>query len=1085
MRQLPGAHLRSRESSRNEAFRLLFQRMPIASMLVEAATNRVIDINPAFADLFGWQSENIVNQLSSEFPLWASKRQRQQLLELFAAKGRLVEFEGVLRCRSGELKTCLISMESIVVHGVECRLSMAHDISARIRTERELKVSQEKYHKAFNASHDAILVMDLQTELVLEANNAFQTLSGLNGADATGRSLSELGLLDSASLTLLQGKLRQTGHIRDHALSIRRPDGTHRDLSLYAESVMVAGNNCLVITAHDITEQKLHDSALRESQERLSMALEAAQMGIWDWDPASGMLHCSARAAALHGQDLAEWNGQLSDFMKNIPPRHRRELRRSFIAICRGQQSEYRLAYSLQPADAGLRWLEVTARLHRDADGSFQRMIGTLKDITERRRSEQALMRSEAKFSALFQGSPDPYILVNASTHQVIEINQSFSRVFGFSLNDIIGKTALEVGFWRNAEDRAAMLTKIDRDEGLEGEEMVFLTRTGRPLTCEVSSRFISINRQLCMLSTFKDITARKQAEAALRASEDKFSRAFNASPDSISISEKASGRHLEVNEGFTRLTGFSAAEAVGKTAREMNIWAEYSERAVLIDELERYGRVRQKEMRINGGFGQELLVSVSIEPVIIDNVDCMLLTARDITEQKLIEARVKHLAYHDALTDLPNRLLLTDRLEQTLAACERHGQNSALLFFDLDHFKHINDSLGHSCGDAVLREVTRRLLAHTRKVDTVARLGGDEFVVLLCGLEKGSASLRMQVLSSAEKLLAELSSPMLIEGHSLQLGCSIGIALLPEHGNNPDDLLKRADIALYKVKENGRHGVAFFEQAMQIAASERLSVETELRTAVSKCEFVLFYQPQFDALEQRIVGAEALIRWMHPSKGLTGPMGFIHVLEESGMILEVGTWVLGRACQFVAELLQQGHVNPDDFSLSVNISPRQFRQPDFVDRVCHAIDSRGVPARCLKLEITENIIIQNINDTIAKMQELREKGVRFALDDFGTGYSSLSYLKRLPLDLLKIDQSFIRDCTRDVNDAEIVRAIIAMARNLSLELIAEGVETRDQLDFLQSQACHAFQGYLYSPPVAEADFIGILKRDIHLLPAD
>ena len=232
----------------------------------------------------------------------------------------------------------------------------------------------------------------------------------------------------------------------------------------------------------------------------------------------------------------------------------------------------------------------------------------------------------------------------------------------------------------------------------------------------------------------------------------------------------------------------------------------------------------------------------------------------------------------------------------------------------------------------------------------------------------------------------------------------------------------------------------------MQVAASERLSVETELRVAVSKCEFVLFYQPQFDALEQRITGAEALIRWMHPSKGLTGPAGFIHVLEESGMILEVGTWVLGRACQFIAELLRNNEVN-------------------------------AVPARCLKLEITENIVIQNISDTIAKMQELRHIGVRFAIDDFGTGYSSLSYLKRLPLDLLKIDQSFIRDCTRDVNDAEIVRAIIAMARNLRLELIAEGVETQEQLDFLQTQSCHTFQGYLYSPPVAEQDFIEILRR--------
>lgn len=1078
MRQLPTVNTRKAGSDTDVAFKLLFDRMPIASMLTEAASSRVVDINPTFAHLFGWLPDNIIGQLSSEFPLWASKNQHQLLLDLFSSEGRIVEFEAVLRCRSGEMRTCLVSMETVVVDGIECRLSMVHDATACIRTERQLKVSQEKHLKVFNASHEAIMVLDMQTELLLETNQSFQLLTGHTPKDAVDHTLCELGVMDQTTYNRMHEMLIEQGRISNDEICIHHQSGSRLDVMLYAEQVMFDGRDCLVITAHDITEQKRQDIALRESQERLNMALEAAQMGIWDWNPHTDLLHCSARAASLHGHAEEAWNGPLRLFIKDIPAKHRRELRRSFIAIGRGEQSRYRLTYSLLPENGNLRWVEVTATLHHHADGSILRMIGTLKDITDRRRSEQALQRSEAKFSALFQGSPDPYILVNAYTQLVIEINQSFIRIFGYRTEDIIGKTALEVGFWRDGQQRVAVLEKIDREKCLDCTEIDFVTREGLCLTCEVSSSFIVINRQLCMLSTFKDITARKQAEAALRASEDKFARAFRSSPDSISISEKSTGKHLEVNEGFTRVTGYTAAEALGRTAREMNIWADYSERAVLIDELDRYGRVRQREMRVNGKLGQELLMSVSIEPMMVDNVECMLLTARDITEQKLIEAQVKHLAYHDALTDLPNRLLLSDRVTQNLAVCQRLMQSSAILFFDLDHFKHINDSLGHSCGDAVLKEVSRRLLDQVRKVDTVARLGGDEFVVLLCGLEGPADAVHLLVQHTAEKLLTELSSPMLIEGHSLQLGCSIGITLLPEHGTSPDDLLKRADIALYRVKENGRNGIAFFEQEMQIAASERLSVETDLRVAVSKCEFLLFYQPQFDALEQRIIGAEALIRWRHPTKGLTGPMGFIHVLEESGMILEVGTWVLGRACQFIADLLRNSHVRPDDFSLSVNISPRQFRQPNFVEQVRHAIDSRGVPARCLKLEITENIVIQNVNDTIAKMQELRDLGVRFAIDDFGTGYSSLSYLKRLPLDLLKIDQSFIRDCTRDTNDAEIVRAIIAMARNLRLELIAEGVETQEQLDFLQTQSCHAFQGYLYSPPVTEEDFIRLLKRD-------
>ncbi|MFN3579015.1 MAG: EAL domain-containing protein [Pseudomonas sp.] len=1077
MPQLPGAFIDNAGSDKEEAFKSLFHSMPIASMLAEAETGRVVDVNRAFEELFGWQQEQIIGQMSSEFPLWISKKQRRQLLDEFAARGHLIQFEGLFRCRDGEMKTCLVSMETVVSNGIRCRLSMAYDITARIDTERALKLSEEKYLKAFNASHEAIMVLDMGSETLLEVNASFQRISGLSPDEVVGHSLPGTGMLDENSYQALTDRYRQLGRIRNEEISIRHRSGRRVDLLLFAEPVLVNGSDCLVITALDVTAQKQHAQALQDSQERLNMALEAAQMGIWDWSPTTGILHCSARAAALHGQPAYAWTGPIGYFIKHIHPEDRRAVRRGYIAICRNRQHRYKLAYRIDQGQAPQRWLEVTATLHRSHDGQVQRMVGTLIDITERRRNEQELMRSEAKFSALFQGSPDPYILVNTDNHLVIEINQSFTQVFGFLPRDIIGKTGVEAGLWREPGERKAILEQIGDNGELNGAEIDFLTLDGQPLTCEVSSRHIVINRQECMLSTFKDITARKQAEADLKASEDKFARAFKASPDSISITEKATGRHLDINEGFTRLTGYTAAEAIGKTSRELNIWADYSERAVLVEELEKQGRVRQKEMRVNGKFGQELMVSVSIEPMPINGIDCMLLTARDITEQKLIEARVKHLAYHDALTDLPNRLLLSDRLQQSLAVCERQESRCALLFFDLDHFKHINDSLGHSCGDAVLQEVTRRLLGQVRKVDTVARLGGDEFVVLLCGLEGSRELVAQQVQLGANKLLAALSSPMQIEGHSLQLSCSIGIAMLPDHGNNPDDLLKRADIALYRVKESGRNGFAFFEQAMQVAASERLSVETELRIALTEQQFVLFYQPQIDARNQRIIGAEALIRWEHPEKGILGPLGFIHVLEESGMILQVGNWVLLQACQFIAQLLDRNQFEATDFSLSINISPRQFRQQDFVSQVQHAIQSQSIPAHCLKLEITENIVIQNINDTIAKMQELRQLGVCFAIDDFGTGYSSLSYLKRLPVDLLKIDQSFIRDCTVDANDAEIIRAIIAMARSLGLELIAEGVETQEQLDFLQRQSCHAYQGYLFSPPVRQAEFLTLLDQ--------
>jgi diguanylate cyclase (GGDEF)-like protein len=397
-------------------------------------------------------------------------------------------------------------------------------------------------------------------------------------------------------------------------------------------------------------------------------------------------------------------------------------------------------------------------------------------------------------------------------------------------------------------------------------------------------------------------------------------------------------------------------------------------------------------------------------------------------------------------------------------------------MFLDLDHFKHINDSLGHPVGDTVLKIITARLEASVRMEDTVARLGGDEFVVLLSGLEGSRNEVSNQVIQLADTIRELLSEPMFLDGQRLQVTPSIGIALIPDHGSTPTDLLKRADIALYRAKDSGRNTAQMYHNTMQKAASERLRMETDLRLALSRGEFRVHYQPQVDARDNRIVGAEALVRWNHPELGAQSPTEFIKVLEDSGLILEVGSWIVDEACKSFRQLILKGLVDPLDFSLCVNISPRQFRQNDFVERIENSLASYGLPCSLLKLEITEGIVIQNLEDTINKMRRLKKLGVSFAMDDFGTGYSSLTYLKRLPVDTLKIDQSFIRDATTDPNDAEIIRAIVAMARSLELKVIAEGVETPEQLQFLQGLDCHFYQGYLHSPPLPVEEFQKLLR---------
>lgn len=580
------------------------------------------------------------------------------------------------------------------------------------------------------------------------------------------------------------------------------------------------------------------------------------------------------------------------------------------------------------------------------------------------------------------------------------------------------------------------------------------------------------------MADPFLAINQQIERERRLIDSEEKFAKAFHASPDAISIISKANGRYIEVNNGFCRLTGYQIKDVLGCKVDDVPIWADEQQYDRLMLAVEDHGRVLHHEMLGRTRAGDLITVEVSVETIILDGKPCLLTTSRDVSQLRNAQAQIRHLAYHDSLTNLPNRALLMERLSHYIGLLKQQNQRGALLFLDLDNFKHINDSLGHPVGDLVLKIVTARLEASVRMEDTVARLGGDEFVVLMTGLKGSRRHVTAQVMETADALRALLAQPMSLDSHRLQVTPSIGIALLPDHGATPADLLKRADIALYRAKDAGRNTTQLFHSSMQKAAVERLRMENDLRMALARNELQLNFQPQVDARSERIVGAEVLLRWLHPTLGLQPPALFIQVLEESGMILEVGSWILEEACRAAAQLLNDGLIDPMTFSLCVNISPRQFRQNDFVDRVMLNLQTHGVPSRLLKLEITEGIVIQDMEDTIAKMHTLKLLGVSFAMDDFGTGYSSLTYLKRLPVDTLKIDQSFVRDAADDPNDAEIVRAIVAMAHSLELNVIAEGVEASVQLEFLQGLGCHLYQGYLHSQPLSLRAFRQMLLAE-------
>ncbi|WP_019342791.1 EAL domain-containing protein [Stutzerimonas stutzeri] len=834
------------------------------------------------------------------------------------------------------------------------------------------------------------------------------------------------------------------------------------------------GATILVGVIRDITDQHTQAQALEDSQERLELALASAELGNWEWHIPSDRLYASSRASELQGLIDGPFDGSFREFFRSVAANDRKTMRSAYSDLLAGRRQTYQATYHAIHPDGTIRHLESTAKLYRDEHDAPLRMAGIIIDATERVLRQQHLAASEAKFSALFQGSPDPISLSRIRDGVFMEINPSFSIVFGWESADIIGRSAPEIGIWRDERQRTLLYEQLMRDQRLENAEAQFRTRTGQIVTCVVSSRFIRVDRRLCIVTTFRDITKRQQAEAALKASEIKFAKAFHSSPDAIIISERSTGRFIEVNEGFRRLSGYRPEEAIGRTSAELGVWPGM-QRQEILERLERDGRVTNWEIVGQDRHGRLKQIEVSVEPIELNDTDCLLLSARDISQLKAAHAQIHHLAYHDPLTNLPNRTLLMDRLTQQAALHKRHNLRGALLFLDLDHFKHINDSLGHPVGDAVLKMITARLEASIRQEDTVARLGGDEFVVLLTGLTGKRSEVTRHVRQVAEKLRTLLAEPMVFEGNRLQVTPSIGIALMPDHGETPADLLKRADIALYRAKDAGRNAIQLFRTTMQQAASARLQLESELRLALQRNEFELHLQPQVDARSAKVIGAEVLLRWQHPD-GQRSPAQFIDVLEESGLIVDVGNWVIKEACRIAASLLASGFVHSDSFSLCVNISPRQFRQNEFVERIFEALKAAELPHTMIKLEITEGIVIQNLDDTIAKMRRLCRQGVSFAMDDFGTGYSSLTYLKRLPVDVLKIDQSFVRDALDDPNDAEIIRAIVAMARSLGLEVIAEGVEQQAQLDLLQAQGCYLYQGYLFSRPLPLAGFGKLLE---------
>ncbi len=843
---------------------------------------------------------------------------------------------------------------------------------------------------------------------------------------------------------------------------------------------------------------------------------------------------------------------------------------------------DHSLDYRMLAADGRVVWIRDIVTPIQQGEKLILR--GLMIDISEGKLAEQALQLSEQKFASVFHYCPDILVIARRSDGTLLALNHTFEQQFGISAAEAIGKTATRLDIWDLPGTGTELLRRL-QDEGLSNLETPFRRRNGERFIGLMSAQPVMLDDTQALVVSVRDITELKRTQQQLQISEEKFAKAFHATPDGMLITRQQDGCIIEANEGFSLITGYENHAVIGQTTVGLAIWNDLQDRERMMQQVREEGQARDLQAWIRSRDGQLRLAELSVQPLLIDDIPCILTIARDITERqqmqerlhqaatvfentaegvmitdteqritavnrafstitgyseaealgqtprllssgqhdsafyaamwhqlaadghwqgevwnkrkngelypewltisavrnptdtvthfvgvfadistlKHVQARLDHQAHHDSLTGLPNRLLFESRLDAALRDALSDNHQGAVLFLDLDRFKHINDSLGHPVGDALLKSIALRLREQLRDIDTVARLGGDEFIVLLPGLLRPQDAERV-----AAKLLSCFNAPFQADTHEFFISASIGVSLFPSDGNDVATLVKNADAAMYNAKAKGRNRIERYTRDLTFQANERMTLEHELRRAIERDELSLHYQPKMCLQSGNLVGAEALIRWRHPVFGDIPPDRFIPLAEDSGLILQIGDWVLQEACRQMREWQRQ---HAPFGPLSVNLSGSQLSQPQLAERIANTLSDFGLDACYLQLEITEGFIMTQAEEALGVLHELKSLGLQLAIDDFGTGYSSLSYLKRLPLDILKIDKSFVRGLPGDPDDAAITRAIIALGRSLQMTVIAEGVETKAQEIFLTSEGCEQIQGYVVSRPLSAESF--------------
>ena len=937
------------------------------------------------------------------------------------------------------------------------------------------------FKAVFQNSADAMALLQPQTLQILQVSDAWPALTGFAADDALGHSPDDLGLFlkHKNNLAHILASLEGGGRVNNVELTLLTQDHTACRVCLSAYTVAAQGASLVVLVLRDTTASWLIEEALRAGEAALAqtnaqlqrkieifeMVEHLAKAGHWLADSAdvthfiwSKGLYALTSEATGQGMPIAQARARIhpDDLQDYLSARARMD----------GETLNYRWLFP----DQHYHWIRTQMRRLTNRDGTCTD-LGVVQDFTEEKLAKQALQDQLIQIQRLTSRLPEmvfEYCHDAAPRGQFLFISDAVQSIFGVSPQAACADPRLLLSRIHPG-DRPAVLQSMAGTAKLgvawvhefrvafdDGTVRVLFGKA--VLLQEPSGQRVSYG-------SLTDITDHKASEASLRESEARFRALTELSADWY-WEQDAEFRFVRVEANQAAAKVWPEEANLGKTRWESDVQgvspAQWAAHRAALQAHETFHDFEMYRSRVDGSM---MWVAISGAPIFDaqGRFTGYRGIGRDTTARRLAEEKIERLAFYDGLTELPNRRLLLDRLQQALVNSGRDSTSGALLFIDLDNFKDLNDTLGHDMGDQLLKQVASRLVACVREVDTVARLGGDEFVVMLEKLGTSVNDAAAHAEAVGRTVLHALNAPYWLGTHEHHSTPSIGVTLFHDHLIAMDELLKQADLAMYQAKAAGRNTMVFFDPQMQSVVAARAAMEADLRQGLQRQQLLLNYQPVVDQ-HGALLGVEALVRWQHPIRGLVTPAEFIPLAEQTNLIVPLGQWVLIQACQQLKAWMQQPQTA--HLSVAVNVSARQFRQADFVAHLLAVLTQTGAPAARLTLEITESLLLTDMDDVVLKMGQLRAVGVRFALDDFGTGYSSLMYLKNLPLEQLKIDQSFVRDVLTDPNDAAIAVTVLSLGKTLGLTVVAEGVETEAQRDFLVQHGCRVFQGYLFGRPV-------------------